>query len=135
MMLAEILNLSLANDVEDITTEIEPGLDPDYGLLTPQQTIIVRAYSDDGDDQVLAEIRPRFIVMYEPNQDFIRRIEVGRKNRIYPTEEQLTLFIVLPQFLSWFSSARLLYDVPTIVRRAQIPVWVATGEGCLRTID
>lgn len=26
---------------------------------------------------MLAELQPRFIVMYEPNQDFIRRIEVG----------------------------------------------------------
>lgn len=38
--------------------------------------MIIRAYSDDTDDQVLSEIRPRYIVMYEPNQDFIRRIEV-----------------------------------------------------------
>lgn len=48
-----------------------------YGLLPPEQTVIIRAYSDDTDDQVLAEIRPRYIVMFEPNQDFIRRIEVG----------------------------------------------------------
>ncbi|KAF8526823.1 hypothetical protein JB92DRAFT_2870207 [Gautieria morchelliformis] len=52
--------------------------DTNYGLLPPEQTAIIRAYSDDTDDQVLAEIRPRYIVMYEPNQDFIRRIEVYR---------------------------------------------------------
>jgi DNA excision repair protein ERCC-4 len=39
--------------------------------------VLVRAYSDDTDDQMLAEIRPRFIVMFEPNQDFVRRIEVS----------------------------------------------------------
>lgn len=48
-----------------------------YGLLAPEETILVRVYSDDTDDQVLAEIRPRYIIMYEPNQDFIRRIEVS----------------------------------------------------------
>ncbi|KAF8580272.1 hypothetical protein K439DRAFT_1415468 [Ramaria rubella] len=54
--------------------------DPNYGLLPPEQTVIIRAYSDDTDDQVLSEIQPRYIVMYEPNQDFIRRIEVYRNS-------------------------------------------------------
>ena len=36
----------------------------------------MRSYGDDTDDQVLAEIRPRFIIMFEPNLDFVRRIEV-----------------------------------------------------------
>ena len=40
--------------------------------------MIVRAYSDDSDDQVLAEIKPKYIVMFEPSQDFVRRIEVRR---------------------------------------------------------
>ena len=51
--------------------------DINYGLLGPQQTVIVRAYSDDSDDQILAEIQPRFVVMFEPSEDFIRRIEVS----------------------------------------------------------
>ena len=50
--------------------------DTSYGLLAPAQTVIVRAYADDSDDRMLAELQPRFIVMYEPSQDFIRRIEV-----------------------------------------------------------
>jgi len=53
--------------------------DTNYGLLPPERTVIIRAYSDDTDDQVLAEIQPRFIVMYEPNQDFIRRIEASAR--------------------------------------------------------
>ena len=50
--------------------------DANYGLLAPEQTVVIRAYSDDSDDQVLSEIRPRYIVMFEPNHDFVRRIEV-----------------------------------------------------------
>jgi DNA excision repair protein ERCC-4 len=50
--------------------------DTHYGILTPEQTVIVRAYSDDSDDRVLEEIQPKYIVMFEPNQDFVRRIEV-----------------------------------------------------------
>lgn len=45
-------------------------------MLLPEQTIIVRPYEDDGDDEVLTELRPRWIIFYDPNQDFIRRVEV-----------------------------------------------------------
>lgn len=50
-----------------------------YGLLAPEQTVIVRPYTDDDDDLVLREVQPRFIVMFEPNLEFIRRIEVRRE--------------------------------------------------------
>jgi DNA excision repair protein ERCC-4 len=50
--------------------------DANYGLLAPAQTVLVRAYGDDADDRMLDEIRPRFIIMFEPNLDFVRRIEV-----------------------------------------------------------
>ncbi|CUA73275.1 DNA excision repair protein ERCC-4 [Rhizoctonia solani] len=50
----------------------------DYGLLEDERVILVRTYGDDGDDQLLSEIRPRYIVMMEPNLDFVRRIEVYR---------------------------------------------------------
>ncbi|KAJ7722820.1 hypothetical protein B0H16DRAFT_346228 [Mycena metata] len=60
------------------STEFANEFDSNYGLLAPQQTVLVRPYSDDTDDRVLSEIQPRFIVMYEPNMDFIRRIEVYR---------------------------------------------------------
>lgn len=53
--------------------------DANFGLLTPEQTIVIRTYSDDTDDDMLADLRPRFIILYEPNQDFIRRIEVSSK--------------------------------------------------------
>lgn len=54
----------------------ESEFDEHYGLLSPEQTVLVRAYSDDTDDRMLAEIQPKFIVMFEPNMEFIRRIEV-----------------------------------------------------------
>jgi len=39
--------------------------------------VVVHAYTDDMDDQILAKLRPRFIVMFEPNLDFVRCIEVS----------------------------------------------------------
>lgn len=72
---------AMALDLNDATllnfdsSELASEFDTNYGLLAPQQTVLVRPYSDDTDDRMLAEIQPRFIVMYEPNMDFIRRIE------------------------------------------------------------
>jgi DNA excision repair protein ERCC-4 len=68
--------LALALSLEASLPPDEAEFEPTYGLLVPSQTVIVRAYADDSDDRMLAELQPRFIVMYEPNQDFVRRIEV-----------------------------------------------------------
>ena len=58
------------------TVQFETEFDANYGLLAPQQTVVVRPYSDDADDMMLAELQPKFIVMIEPNVDFFRRVEV-----------------------------------------------------------
>ncbi|KAG1908919.1 uncharacterized protein F5891DRAFT_1098557 [Suillus fuscotomentosus] len=63
-----------------LSSEAEIDFDTHYGLLAPSQTVVVRAYTDDTDDQILAELQPRFIVMFEPNLDFVRRIEVYRNS-------------------------------------------------------
>jgi DNA excision repair protein ERCC-4 len=68
--------------LEDSLPPDDAEFEPVYGLLIPAQTVIVRAYTDDSDDRMLAELQPRFIVMYEPNQDFIRRIEVCIMNNL-----------------------------------------------------
>ncbi|KAH9487436.1 DNA repair protein rad16 [Psilocybe cubensis] len=59
---------------------LENDFDTNYGLLAPEQTVLVRAYSDDTDDRILQEIRPKFIVMVEPDMDFVRRIEVYKSS-------------------------------------------------------
>lgn len=70
--------MELAEDVTllDFDSGFENEFDQHYGLLAPEQTVLVRAFSDDSDDRMLEEIRPKFIVMFEPNMEFIRRIEV-----------------------------------------------------------
>ncbi|THH13224.1 hypothetical protein EW146_g6966 [Bondarzewia mesenterica] len=73
-------DLALALTLSENTTAFESEFEEFYGLLPPQQTVIMRAYSDDSDDRMLAESQPRFIVMFEPNQDFVRRIEVYRSS-------------------------------------------------------
>lgn len=65
------------------SVNLESEFDVHYGLLAPEETVIVRAYSDDTDDQILQEIKPKFIVMFEPDMDFVRRIEVGATCSVY----------------------------------------------------
>jgi hypothetical protein len=55
---------------------LDDDFNTEYGMLQPEQTVIVRAYSEDSDDAVLSEIQPRYVIMYEPNLDFVRRLEV-----------------------------------------------------------
>lgn len=50
----------------------------DYGLLAPEDSVIIRPYGGEDDDILLQELRPRFVVMYEPNLAFIRRLEVSQ---------------------------------------------------------
>ncbi|EJF60626.1 hypothetical protein DICSQDRAFT_87823 [Dichomitus squalens LYAD-421 SS1] len=74
----DLAETALTQDFQLFT--MDDDFDTHYGLLAPAQTVLVRPYSDDSDDQVLQEIKPRFIVMYEPNLEFIRRIEVYRNS-------------------------------------------------------
>lgn len=54
----------------------DQDFDTKYGLVQPEETVIVRAYSDDSDDMMLMELRPRFVVMFDPSLEFLRRMEV-----------------------------------------------------------
>ncbi|KAI0365205.1 hypothetical protein BV20DRAFT_954830 [Pilatotrama ljubarskyi] len=76
----DVASQALAQDTEFLARVDGDDFDAHYGLLARAQTVLVRAYSDDTDDQVLQELKPRFIVMYEPNLEFIRRIEVYRNS-------------------------------------------------------
>lgn len=49
-----------------------------FGLLSMENLVVVRSYTEDEDDKVLQELRPRFVVLYDPTPSFIRRIEVSR---------------------------------------------------------
>lgn len=55
---------------------VPEDFDADYGLLTPEDAVIIRPFGGEDDDILLHELRPRFVVMYEPNLAFIRRLEV-----------------------------------------------------------
>lgn len=65
-------------DVDDGEDSFSPiGFEDYFGLLAPEDVVVVRSYSEDDDDKVLEELRPRYIVMYDPDPAFVRRIEVS----------------------------------------------------------
>jgi DNA excision repair protein ERCC-4 len=64
----------------------EVGFDPldnmedYYELFSMDSTVIIHPYSGDLDEHILEETKPRYVVMYEPDAAFIRRIEVYRSS-------------------------------------------------------
>lgn len=51
-----------------------------YELYDMDDLIMVHPYGGDMDDHILEEARPRYIIMYEPDAAFIRRVEVYRSS-------------------------------------------------------
>ncbi|KAH9828112.1 DNA repair protein rad16-like [Teratosphaeria destructans] len=51
-----------------------------YELYDMKDLVVVHPYDSDMDDHLLEEIKPRYVVMYEPDAAFIRRIEVYRSS-------------------------------------------------------
>jgi DNA excision repair protein ERCC-4 len=49
-----------------------------FGLLKMEDLIVVRPYSGDDDDHHLQKLKPRFVIMYDPDPSFVRRLEVYR---------------------------------------------------------
>jgi DNA excision repair protein ERCC-4 len=49
-----------------------------FGLCSVENTVIIRSYAGDEDDKVLEELRPRYVILYDPDPSYVRRIEVCR---------------------------------------------------------
>lgn len=51
-----------------------------YDLYEMKDLLVIHPYDGDMDEHVLEEVRPRYVIMYEPDAAFIRRIEVYRSS-------------------------------------------------------
>ncbi|EJT99777.1 hypothetical protein DACRYDRAFT_96032 [Dacryopinax primogenitus] len=75
------LNTMSEEDIVSLVDRIDSAsFDQDFGIIPDEQIVLIRAYGDDSDDLLLAELQPRWIIMYEPDQAFIRRVEVYRSS-------------------------------------------------------
>lgn len=93
------------------------GFDSYFGLLEPEDIVVVRNYKGDDEDQILEELRPRFIIMYDCDPAFVRRVEV-RSPSIFPPKSSDTDEASrplhpsgLPEFETWSGCSSVLHDV------------------------
>lgn len=83
--LASLLE-DLAPTEAEAAQKAEIGADPlenmdDYfELYDMQDLIVIHPYDGDMDEHILSEVKPRYIIMYEPDAAFIRRVEVYRSS-------------------------------------------------------
>lgn len=48
-----------------------------FGLLSNETLVIVRPHGGDDDDRMLEELRPKYVILYDPDPAFVRRMEVS----------------------------------------------------------
>ncbi|KAK4155130.1 hypothetical protein C8A00DRAFT_42185 [Chaetomidium leptoderma] len=65
---------------EDIVADPLEDMDDYYRLYEMQDLVVIHAYEGDLDEHILEEIKPKYIIMYEPDASFIRRVEVYRSS-------------------------------------------------------
>ncbi|CAO1633670.1 unnamed protein product [Sympodiomycopsis kandeliae] len=126
----------------------EVEFDNYFGVLDMDTLIVVRPYKGDADDYTLSELRPRFIVMYDPDAAFVRRIEMyramnsGANPRVYfllyaaSVEEQMYLSSLRREKESF---EKLIREKSTMVIPLQAdgePVdSSSSSDGLLRTVN
>lgn len=69
-------------EVQKIEIEIDDLEDMEdyYEYYDMNDLVLVHPYDGDMDERILEEVRPRYIIMYEPDPAFIRRVEVYRSS-------------------------------------------------------
>ncbi|KAF4929375.1 DNA repair protein rad16 [Colletotrichum viniferum] len=69
-----------AEQKPEIVTDPLENMEDYYQLYEMQDLVVIHAYDGDHDEHVLEEVKPRYIIMYEPDAAFIRRVEVYRSS-------------------------------------------------------
>jgi DNA excision repair protein ERCC-4 len=65
---------------EEIIADPLDDMEDFYQLYDMQDLVVIHAYDGDMDEHVLEEVKPRYIIMYEPDTSFVRRVEVYRSS-------------------------------------------------------
>ncbi|KAF6835895.1 DNA excision repair protein ercc-4 [Colletotrichum plurivorum] len=69
-----------AGQKPEIVTDPLENMEDYYQLYDMQDLVVIHSYDGDHDEHVLEEVKPRYIIMYEPDAAFIRRVEVYRSS-------------------------------------------------------
>ncbi len=65
---------------DEITVDSLDDMEDYFELYEMNDLIVVHPYDGDMDEHVLEEVRPSYVIMYEPDAAFIRRVEVYRSS-------------------------------------------------------
>ncbi len=65
---------------DEVAVDDLDSMEDYFELYEMNDLLVIHPYDGDMDDHVLEEVRPRYVVMYEPDAAFIRRIEVYRSS-------------------------------------------------------
>ncbi|KAM7221044.1 hypothetical protein V8F06_003606 [Rhypophila decipiens] len=69
-----------AKQKEEVVADPLENMDDYYQMYEMQDLVVIHAYEGDQDEHVLEEVKPKYIIMYEPDASFIRRVEVYRSS-------------------------------------------------------
>ncbi|TVY14042.1 DNA repair protein rad16 [Lachnellula arida] len=69
-----------AGQKEEIIADPLDDMEDYYQLYDGQDLVVIHAYDGDMDEHILEEVKPKYIIMYEPDTSFVRRIEVYRSS-------------------------------------------------------
>lgn len=58
--------------------EVDDTLEDYFGLVDLGNVVVIHTYGGDENDSLLQELRPRHVIMYDPNPQFVRQVEVYR---------------------------------------------------------
>lgn len=67
---------------EEVIIDDFEDMDDFYELYDMDDLVMVHPFDGDMDEHILEEVRPRYIIMYEPDSAFIRRVEVYRSSHV-----------------------------------------------------
>lgn len=65
---------------EEVIADPLDDMEDHYQLYEMQDLVVIHPYDGDMDEHILEEIKPRYIIMYEPDAAFVRRVEVYRSS-------------------------------------------------------
>ena len=65
---------------EEITLDNLEDMEDFFELYEMDDLVVIHPYEGDMDEHILEEVRPKYVVMYEPDAAFIRRVEVYRSS-------------------------------------------------------
>ncbi|MCJ1251197.1 hypothetical protein MMC30_008428 [Trapelia coarctata] len=65
---------------EEVLVDLLDDMEDHFESYEMDDLVVVHPYDGDMDEHLLEEVRPRYVVMYEPDAAFIRRIEVYRSS-------------------------------------------------------